>query len=183
MPRPVELAPHDPQWLMLAETEAARLREAARPVAVDVQHIGSTAVRGLAAKPVIDLLVVAIDLAALDGVRPAWEALGYVWQGEHGIVGRRYCTLSHARTGQRRVHLHGYAEGHVAVRRHLVFRDHLRARADVATAYEQEKRRCARLHPNDSGAYAACKQHWIEHTLAEAMGSMHVVTRTGREAC
>ena len=126
-----------------------------------VHHIGSTAIGGIPAKPIIDLLAEAPCIEVLDGVRPAVAALGFAWHGEYGLAGRRYCTLSDAATGRRLVHLHGYAEGDPAVRRHVGFRDLLRADAALAEGYAREKARCAALYPWDSHAYTACKAGWI----------------------
>lgn len=112
MPPPiaVTLVPHDPRWTALAAAEATRIgRLAAEDL--HIEHIGSTAIPDIAAKPVIDLLGIAPSLAALDALRPAFAVLGYAWHGEYGLTGRRYATLTDGETGSRRVQFHGYAAG------------------------------------------------------------------------
>jgi len=166
MPRPVALTPHDPQWADRAVALIAGLRAAAPGAFIALHPIGSTAVPGLGAKPVIDLLGEADDLAAIEG---ALEGLGWRWRGENGAAGRRYFTLDDPETGARAAHLHVHAAGDPMIAWHLAFRDRLRAEPETAAAYEAEKRRCAALHPGDSGAYAACKTAWTDRVAGEAV--------------
>ena len=161
--------PHDPRWPAEAALEAVRLIEAAAGGLITVHHIGSTAIPGILAKPILDLMPVAKSLAALEGARLGIEALGYGWRGEHGLPGRRYCTRDDAETGARRVHLHCYEVSDPAVRRHLAFRDHLRADLVLAARYERKKLQCAVRYPEDRLAYSTCKSAWIREVETAAL--------------
>ncbi|HEU0309802.1 MAG TPA: GrpB family protein [Sphingomicrobium sp.] len=168
-PYAVRLLPHDPRWAEQASEEESRILKAVWPAIVEMHHVGSTAIPGIAAKPIIDLVGVGPDLETIEETRPKIEALGYAWHGEYGLEGRRFCTLTDPESGLRRFHLHCYAEGDHSIRRHLAFRDHLRARPEVAEAYQQMKGDCAAMHPDDSNAYTQCKDRWIKQVEAEAL--------------
>jgi len=87
----VELRPHDPTWRVHAQIESKRLANVLGDNLVVIEHIGSTAIAGIQAKPVIDLLPIVRNLAQLDHQRTNIEELGYAWWGEFHISGRRYC--------------------------------------------------------------------------------------------
>lgn len=159
MRRAVNLQPYDGRWAADAERERERVQGSSRAL-LAIHHIGSTAVAGMTAKPIIDLLGVAGTLAGLDAERAAFERIGYEWRGERGLPGRRYLIRADE-TGRRLVHLHCYASHDPAIGRHLAFRDYLRAHPDAAAAYAAVKIDCARRHPADAAAYAECKGNWV----------------------
>ena len=170
-PIPVVLASSDPGWPRAARVVADVLSKALGPALVAVHHIGSTAVPGLVAKPVLDLIPVATSLPALDRSRGKLEKLGFVWWGENGLAGRRYLTRDDPVTGLRTLQLHGYAEGSPQIARHVAFRDYLRAHPELVAEYAALKERCRDAHPDDSHAYSLCKSDWITTIEAEALAS------------
>ncbi|HKU63512.1 MAG TPA: GrpB family protein [Rhizomicrobium sp.] len=171
-PFPVELKDHDPAWAEQAYREAARLMTAMGRSVIAVHHIGSTAIPGIRAKPILDLMPVVSDLAEFEKLRPAVEDLGYVWWGEYGLEGRRYCTLDDPLTVRRQVQLHCYGQGSSEITRHLAFRDYLRSHPDLAHAYDMEKVRCRDRHPLDSHAYGDCKSALVQKIEAEALSTL-----------
>jgi GrpB-like predicted nucleotidyltransferase (UPF0157 family) len=164
----IELLEHDPAWAGIAAREAERLRAALGPTLVDVHHVGSTAIPGIRAKPIVDLAPVVTSLEEVDAKKTNVEALGYEWRGELGIAGRRYCVLPDATPGRRIAQLHIFATGAHEIARHLVFRDYMRAHPDEAKGYEAEKLRAQALHPDDVNAYNVEKSAWIRIRLERA---------------
>jgi len=164
--RRVELVPHDPAWAATAAAESARLAEAIGGTLIRIDHVGSTAIPGIVAKPTIDLMPIVKSLAELDTRRPYVEALGYVWRGEFGIPGRRYCIREEA--GRRLFHVHCNETGSPEIARTIIFRDYLRAYPEEARAYEAQKRAAATAHPADTLAYSNAKSGWIRDCIARA---------------
>ena len=150
------------------------------PAIAAVHHVGSTAISGLAAKPVLDLLPVVASLDALDAARPAVEALGYAWHGAYGLDGRRYCTLDAPSPVGGRSSFTASRTGippFAGTSRSAISCDSSAAAQD----YEREKQRCAALHPQDSHAYADCKQACIERIEVLALDRFRPGIATGRQ--
>ena len=167
----IEIAPWNPAWPDMAEAEAARWRKAFGGAIVEVHHIGSTAVPGLSAKPVIDLIPVIAQGVDPDSLRAGAHSMGYEWLGEFGLPRRRYCRRSSATTGERLFQAHCWSAGDSEITRHLAFRDALRADPLLRGAYETRKRHCASLHAQDLAAYGACKAEWIDTVEARALSA------------
>jgi len=155
------IVPHDPRWRDGFAIEAAAVRRALGPTLTGIEHIGSTAVPGLVAKPIIDMLGVAASLDAVDA--GALTGLGYAALGEYGIPGRRYFRKD-AADGARTHHLHIFSEGHRAIERHLAFRDYLRAHPPAAADYAALK---ASLAGRDD--YQEAKAAFVIATIAAAV--------------
>lgn len=170
MPAPikVELVPHSPYWKQLARSESLRLSDALSGI-VTIHHIGSTAIPGIHAKPIIDLMPVVNKLGDLDDQESVFAELGYQCWGEYGISGRRYCTFDDPSSGRRRFQVHCFEQGQGEITRHLAFRDYLTGNPLKAKEYDEEKRRCRELHPDDSHAYSDAKAGWITAELPAAL--------------
>lgn len=164
--RRVELVPHNSAWAAQAAAESVRLAEAIGETMICIEHIGSTSIPGIVAKPTIDLMPIVKSLAELDDRQVSVEALGYVWRGEFGIPGRRYCILE--KQGRRLFHVHCHETGHPEIARTLDFRDYLRAHPEEAHAYEALKRMVAAEHPTDTLAYSNAKSDWIRACIGRA---------------
>ncbi len=165
----IDIIPYTPDWAWLADLEADRWVSALGEAVVSVHHIGSTAVPNLAARPVIDLLVEMSPRVHPDSLRPAVEAMGYLWLGEHGQPHSRLCRRDATKNVQLPVQARIWASGAREIRSHLAFRDALRADPLLAAGYESRKRHCASLHMDDADAYDRCKSAWIETVEANAL--------------
>ena len=157
---PIVLAPHNAAWAAAFEREAAAIVDALADLYITVHHIGSTAIPGIVAKPVIDMLGVVPEVEALDVHAHRLAALGYEACGEFGIPGRRYfrkTSPDRVRTHQ----LHAFAAGSPEAERHLAFRDYLRAVPAEAIAYEALKQDLARRCGADANAYGDGKTEFI----------------------
>jgi GrpB-like predicted nucleotidyltransferase (UPF0157 family) len=164
MTDPVVIVDYDPRWAEIFAEEKMRILEALDDPDVAVEHVGSTSVPGLAAKPIIDIMVVVPDPAAGETAIAPLTVLGYDYRGELGISGRFYF----AKGRPHRYHLHMYPRGHPETARHLIFRDYLRANPEAADVYAKLKRELAEKFHEDREAYTAAKSDFIKSIEARA---------------
>jgi GrpB-like predicted nucleotidyltransferase (UPF0157 family) len=160
-PGPVTLMDWDPAWPARYERERARIRRALGGAARRIEHIGSTSVRGLAAKPIIDILVTVADVNDEAAFVARLERAGYVLRVREPAH-RMF------RTPDAGVHVHVLDDSDEEADRYLVFRDRLRASADDRSAYERLKRELAIRDWEEIGHYADAKGPLIETILARA---------------
>jgi GrpB-like predicted nucleotidyltransferase (UPF0157 family) len=167
MGRSVRVVPYDPRWRTQFEEEAGVMAGVFGAKLVDVHHFGSTAVEGMWAKPIVDLMVVVEVIETADALTPQLEAIGYTAQGEYGIAGRRF--FFKGSYNERSHHLHVYAVGNEQIDRHLAFRDYMRAHPALADEYSELKRQLAYCYPQDMDSYIAGKHEFIQQHERLAM--------------
>ena len=156
----IVLAPHSAAWAAAFEREASAILDALSDLSIELHHIGSTAIPGIVAKPVIDMLGVVPAVEALDVRAHRLSVLGYEALGEYGIQGRRYFRKN-APGGARTHQLHAFAAGSPEIERHLDFRDYLRAFPAEAAAYAALKQDLAGRCGSDMNAYSDGKTEFI----------------------
>jgi GrpB-like predicted nucleotidyltransferase (UPF0157 family) len=160
----IRIAAYDPDWGNLFQQHALRIGTALKGTSHHVEHIGSTSVPGLGAKPIVDILVVVENSAAESSYLPALTSAGYELRvrepdfDEHRML----------RTPTRDVHIHVFSRGSAEIERNLLFRDTLRKHPAERERYERVKRDLAARDWRDMNAYAAAKTGVIEDILARA---------------
>lgn len=141
---PVVVDDYDPRWPSWFAEEAARIRAALGVIAMRVEHVGSTSVPGLAAKPIIDVVLAVPDSAQEDMYVPALVAAGYDLQIREPEFHEHRCFYTRRDRGHARdVNLHTYTEGCVEIDTYTVFRDWLRTHEDDRLLYQAKKRELA----------------------------------------
>ena len=159
--RRVIVLPYTEKWKSDFEAIKNELKPALEDLIVGIEHVGSTSVEGLSAKPCIDIDVVIRDDSVLEAVIAALASIGYTHEGDLGIRGReafRYENKPHLQTH----HLYVCPRDSAELNRHLTFRDYLRTHPEAAARYGAVKEEAARLYPYDIDSYMAHKSPCIE---------------------
>lgn len=164
--RKVEVISYQSSWLEAFEEEKQALSRVLGQLDYNIHHIGSTSVPGLAAKPVIDLLIEINNLSLIDQLGEGFQALGYHIMGEHGIKGRRFFMKD--TDGKRSHHIHAFERGENDVVRHLAFRDYLKVHPKAKQDYSDLKQKLAKKHPTNMEAYIEGKSPWIKEHESKA---------------
>ena len=166
-PQAIVVADYDPAWPGRFRSEETKIRAALGKTALSVEHIGSTSVPGLAAKPIVDILLVVEDSGEEASYLPALEEAGYVLRvrepdfHEHRMF----------RTPEKDVHLHVYSAGSSEIDRYLLLRDRLRENGEERNLYVRTKRELARRDWPSMQHYAEAKTEVIEGIIARAAGA------------
>lgn len=160
----VRLEPHDPRWEDLYRQEEVRLREALEGVLLGIEHYGSTAVPGIRAKPILDILVGVRQLGDVFQRLSELEALGYEYAPWAGVPGHHVFGKGEARTHL----LHVVEYGGRNWTENLYFRDQLRSAPELAAEYDALKLRLARANPDHRAAYTDGKAAFIKRVRDRA---------------
>jgi GrpB-like predicted nucleotidyltransferase (UPF0157 family) len=164
----IRIVDHDPAWRQLARAELDRLGAVLGPLAVRLEHVGSTSVPGLAAKPILDLLVSVARLEDRTAYVAPLSQLGYTFIPDPESPDLHFFAKPMARP--RSHHLHVCAAGGRDELRTLAVRDFLSAHPDEAERYASLKRALAAAHPEDRLAYIAGKMAFMGELEAHALG-------------
>lgn len=164
--RIIELVPYTDQWQEEYASESATIRGILGTAIDRMEHIGSTSVPGMKAKPTIDILVSVNGMDAVDQAGNAFAAAGYEALGEHGIPGRRFFVRKEFTRGadwRNKVHLHIFGSSDKAnIERHLAVRDFLRTHPVKAAEYSRIKEEAFRLCGGDPGTYVSGKNDYVQ---------------------
>lgn len=164
----IELVPYDTDWQRRIDEERALLEHVLGPwLGGGVHHVGSTAIRGIAAKPVIDMLAGVRDLGEALAAYGPLEALSYVPTPHRPNIAHHFSKPS-ARLSEVTHNLHLTEPGSDLWRERLAFRDALRGDSALADEYALLKQRLAQEHATDLGAYTAGKREFVGRVLAAA---------------
>ena len=162
--RAIEIADYDPRWPQESELHRNAILAALGSVALRIEHIGSTSVPWLAAKPIVDILLVVADSGNEAAYLPSLEAAGYALR----VREPEFYEHRMLRTPRRDVHLHIFSAGCVEIERYLTFRNRLRSNSHDRQRYESTKRALAAQPWPDMDAYADAKTEVVESIIAAA---------------
>jgi GrpB-like predicted nucleotidyltransferase (UPF0157 family) len=154
----VKIVLYNPDWPRMFEMEAAQIKQALGDNCITIHHMGSTAVPGLCAKPIIDMIPVVIDIMKVDQATQSMQLLDYEAKSEYGILFRRFFIKQF---GSRSYNVHVFEQDNPEIERHLKFRDWMRMHEDDRNAYAALKQDLALKYQNDRASYCFGKEAFI----------------------
>ncbi len=157
--RRVEVVFYNPNWKEMYKEESGKVKNILSDIIIDIHHIGSTAIPGIKAKPVIDILVEVKDIEGVDQYNHKMKELGYEVMGEYGIPKRRFFRKG----GDKRTHhIHIFQVGNEEIERHIKFKEYLIAHPDKAREYSRLKEELANKYTYDVENYTNHKSDFIK---------------------
>ena len=161
----IRLSAYNPDWIHMFEHEASIWTDILKDEIVRIEHFGSTSVNGMKSKPVIDMMCIVKNIEKIDLFYDQLVQLGYDVMGEWGIEGRRFFRKG----GENRTHhIHVYQYDSPQIKRHLVFRDYLRAHPEEVERYIALKEQLALIY-EDTMDYSKAKHHFIQEMEQRAL--------------
>jgi GrpB-like predicted nucleotidyltransferase (UPF0157 family) len=171
----VKVVDHDPDWATLAVEACKVVRNACGELLVDVQHVGSTAVPELSAKPILDIAAAVVAIDSMPELVRRLADIGYRYRRDHGDAGGHLLVVDSS-PDIRMIHLHVVEHGGCQWRDYLRFRDLLRQKPAIRKKYAELKKRLATICPDDRKSYSASKADFIREVLGKDVTS-HAVQK------
>lgn len=162
----VKLETYNSKWILEYEKEKAIIENCIRENIIDIEHVGSTSIEGLAAKPIIDIAIGVISI--LEGYRciEPLEQIGYVYKGEAGVSGRLFFYKGDIDSTSHHVHIEEIDS--INWSNQILFRDYLRLHADIRDEYDELKNKLSQKHANDRETYTLEKSEFILYIIEQA---------------
>ena len=166
----VIIVDYDPNWPQMYEQEKARIQDAIGEYLIDIQHVGSTSIPGLSAKPIIDIMPIIRDIALIPHCVQPLESLDYAYFGENGIPGRYYFRKPADIMSQPHTyHLHVLEKGHDQWAMMLLFREYMLLHPESAQQYDLLKRELATKFGFDRVGYTDAKESFVKSIIRAAV--------------
>jgi len=157
--RRIEVVSYNSNWKGMYKEEEEKIKNVFSDIIIDIHHIGSTAIPGIKAKPVIDILVEVKDIEVVDQHNHKMEELGYEAMGEYGITKRRFFRKGE---NNRTHHIHIFQVGNVEIERHINFKEYLIAHPDKGREYSKLKEKLTNKYTYDVENYTNGKSDFIK---------------------
>ena len=165
----VRIVRHRTEWSVLYCAEAEKIKSCLGDIAVDIQHVGSTAVPGLISKPIIDVAIAVNSHEAISAVVKRLPDIGYIDKGDQGANGG-YLLVRESEPDVRTFHIHVVEKNDVQWQNYIIFRDCLRRDANVRKEYAKLKKNLALKYPKDRDSYTRGKEQFIRIVLVKLNG-------------
>ena len=168
MAREIKVLPYNENWVEDYKQIKRLLLDIFGDLVIDIQHFGSTSIKGMSAKPIIDVMIIVNNIQKVDELNYRMIEVGYKPRGENGMPGRRYFQYFHEDGVNHTQHIHVYEKNNSAVIDQLMFRDYLRIDKDAFEQYQQIKINSAELFRHSPSEYTDSKTNCINEIMNKA---------------